>query len=65
MQNKKLRALRAAFPQLETADDSQLLLPAEAAGDVLRFVADSGVRLMKLEKQEPSLESLFMEVTNR
>lgn len=60
-----MAALRTAFPQLAATDAGQLILPAEAASDVLRFVADSGVKLMKLEKQEPSLERLFMEVTNR
>ena len=60
-----MAALRMAFPQLAATDAGQLILPAEAAGDVLRFIADHGIRLTKLEKQEPSLERLFMEVTNR
>lgn len=56
-------ALREAFPQLETTGADQLILPAEAVSDALRFIADRGIRLTKLEKQEPSLERLFMEVT--
>ena len=60
-----MAALRTAFPQLAATDAGQLILPAEAAGDALRFIADHGIRLTKLEKQEPSLERLFMEVTNR
>ena len=60
-----MAALRAAFPQLAATDAGQLILPAEATSDALRFIADHGIRLTKLEKQEPSLESLFMEVTNR
>lgn len=60
-----MAALRTAFPQLAATDAGQLILPAEAASDALRFIADHGIRLTKLEKQEPSLERLFMEVTNR
>lgn len=60
-----MAALRTAFPQLAATDAGQLILPAEAASDALRFIADHGIRLTKLEKQEPSLESLFMEVTNQ
>lgn len=60
-----MAALRTAFPQLAATDAGQLILPADAAGDALRFIADHGIRLTKLEKQEPSLERLFMEVTNR
>lgn len=60
-----LAALMAAFPQTEAAGAGQLLIPEEAVRDVLRFVADRDVRLMRLEKQEPSLESLFMEVTSK
>ena len=60
-----MAALRMAFPQLAATDAGQLLLPAEATSDALRFIADHGIRLTKLEKQEPSLERLFMEVTNR
>lgn len=60
-----MAALQTAFPQLAATDAGQLILPAEAASDALRFIADHGIRLTKLEKQEPSLERLFMEVTNR
>ena len=60
-----MAALRTAFPQLAATDAGQLILPAEAASDALRFIADHGIRLTKLEKQEPSLERLFMEVTNQ
>ena len=36
-----------------------------SASDVLRFVADHGISLVKLERTEPTLEDLFMEVTKK
>jgi ABC-2 type transport system ATP-binding protein len=35
-----------------------------SVSEVLRFVADRNMPLIKLERMEPSLESLFMEVVN-
>lgn len=35
-----------------------------SVSEVLRFVADSNMPLIKIERMEPSLESLFMEVVN-
>ena len=35
-----------------------------SVSEVLRFVADSNMPLIKIERTEPSLESLFMEVVN-
>ncbi len=36
-----------------------------SAPDVLRFVADRHIPLLKMERSEPSLEDLFMEVTEK
>ena len=36
-----------------------------AAADVLRFLADRSIPILKLERAEPTLESLFMEVTRK
>ena len=36
-----------------------------AATDVLRFLADNRIPITKLERLEPTLESLFMEVTKK
>ena len=33
--------------------------------NILRFVADRQILLLKLERKEPTLESLFMEVTRK
>jgi ABC-2 type transport system ATP-binding protein len=32
---------------------------------VLRFVADKRIPILKIERAEPTLESLFMEVTRK
>ena len=36
-----------------------------AATDVLRFLADNRIPITKLERLEPTLETLFMEVTGK
>ena len=33
--------------------------------DILRFIADRHIALLKLERAEPTLESLFMEVVKK
>ena len=35
------------------------------ASEVLRFVANHGITILKLERIEPTLEDLFMEVTEK
>jgi ABC-2 type transport system ATP-binding protein len=35
------------------------------ASEVLRFVAERNISLLKWEREEPSLESLFMEVSQK
>ena len=59
-----LTALVQAFPHLQRAD-AALRLSGDDVNDVMRFLADNSIRLMKLERQEPTLESLFMEVTGK
>ena len=36
-----------------------------APGEVLRFVADHAVPIVKIEREEPTLESLFVEVVEK
>jgi hypothetical protein len=36
-----------------------------AVADVLRFVADQKIPILKIERTEPTLENLFMEVTRK
>ena len=33
--------------------------------DILRFVTDNRIRLLKIEQVEPTLETLFMEVVEK
>ena len=33
--------------------------------DILRFVTDNRIRLLKIERVEPTLETLFMEVVEK
>lgn len=57
-----LTALLRAFPHLQRTD-AALRLSENEVNDVMRFLSDNSIRLMKLERREPTLESLFMEVT--
>ena len=59
-----LQVLLQAFAGLKRMNDASLRfreseLPLQ---DVLRFIADRQIALLKLERAEPSLEALFMEV---
>ena len=55
-----------AFPAMVQTQADQLSFrqSAHKVSDVLRFLADRDIALQKLERMEPTLESLFMEVTN-
>jgi len=56
-----------AFPSLKQIDRNQLTFCESvlSAFDVLRFVSDQHIALLKFERVEPTLESLFMEVTQQ
>ncbi len=56
-----------AFPDMKRVDRSKTVFCESkvSASDVLRFVADHRISLLKLERLEPSLEDLFMEVTEK
>lgn len=56
-----------AFAQMRQAGPNQLsFLESEyAIADVLRFLADHKISILKFERIEPTLESLFMEVTRK
>ena len=60
-------ALRAAFPAMRQTGKNQLAFYEKdcAVFDVLRFVAEQRVALLKIERAEPTLESLFMEVVEK
>lgn len=62
-----LAAIIRAFPSMEKADDNQLVFCEGDASvsDVMRFMANEGISPLRLDRMEPTLESLFMEVTKK
>ena len=61
------QSLLQAFPNLKPIGKNQLAFCAseELFFDLLRFVAEKRITLLKLERKEPTLENLFMEVTQK
>ncbi len=59
-----LRLLQQTFPRLRQIGRNQLsFLESEASvSEILRFLSDRRIPLLKLERMEPTLESLFLEV---
>lgn len=57
--------LQQAFPNLSKTGKNQLTFREHDCSEfeLLRFVADKQISLLKFERKEPTLESLFMEVT--
>lgn len=62
-----MRKLIQAFPAMKQIVGNQLTFYESvlSAFDVLRFVSDQHIALLKFERVEPTLESLFMEVTQQ
>lgn len=62
-----MQTLREAFPQIEERGRGQLsfCMDTHSLYDVLRFVSDRQISLLKVEHAESTLESLFMEVTRK
>ena len=62
-----LSVIKAAFPSMEPINHSQLLFceGEHTVFDVMSLVAERRICLRRLEKTEPTLESLFMEVTKK
>lgn len=56
-----------AFPEAKKIDRNKVTFSEDkhSVSEVLRFVADHRISLLKLERLEPSLEDLFMEVTEK
>ena len=61
------QALLQAFPNLKPIGKNQLAFfeSEELFFDLLRFVAEKRITLLKLERKEPTLETLFMEVAGK
>ena len=59
--------LRNAFPEAKEIDRNKMTFSENkySASEILRFVADHRISLLKVERLEPSLEDLFMEVTEK
>ena len=59
--------LQNAFPEVKKIDRNKVTFSEDkhSASEVLRFVADNCISLLKVERLEPSLEDLFMEVTEK
>ena len=62
-----LPLLLQAFPALEPAGENLLRLRGkeQAVFDVLGFVTERRIPLLKMERTEPTLETLFMEVVGK
>ncbi len=60
-------SLQNAFADMNKLGRSKVTFSEDnySASDVLRFVADHNISLLKMERLEPSLEDLFMEVTGK
>lgn len=58
---------REAFPTMQVISQNQLAFfeGEQTVFDILRFITDGQIALVKFEKTEPTLESLFMEVTQK
>ena len=59
--------LIGSFPNAERVGKCQIRLcdKDHPINDVLRFIADKNIAIVRLERIEPTLESLFMEVTGK
>ena len=62
-----LASILSAFPSMEQTGQDQLLFceGEHTVFDVMSFVAEGRIHLLKLDRVEPTLESLFMEVTKK
>lgn len=61
-----IRLLQAAFPKMHAEASGLRFLERDHAPDeVLRFLADHRISIVRLERVEPTLESLFMEVAEK
>lgn len=62
-----MHALQTVFPDMWQTGRNQLVFSEKdyAPGEVFRFVADHAVPVMKIERVEPTLESLFVEVVEK
>ena len=64
---REVVVLREVFVDMKQTERNQLIFREGESNvfDLIRFVADREIHLLKLERVEPTLESLFMEVTGK
>ncbi|MBP5728050.1 MAG: ABC transporter ATP-binding protein [Clostridia bacterium] len=64
---EEMQVLQAAFPDMLQTGQNQLIFSEKeyAPGEVLRYVADRAIPVVKIERMEPTLESLFVEVVEK
>ncbi len=62
---KDSEALRQAFPFLITTGRNLLLKETDRLPDLLHFIADRRLRIVRIERQEATLSELFMEVVGK
>ena len=60
-------ALQEAFPLMRHTGPNQLVFLEEnnRVFDIMRFAADRQIPLLRIEREEATLESLFMEVVEK
>lgn len=62
-----LQSVRTAFPGVRKMDGNKVRILEDEypVADILRFIAEQGIAFIKMERLEPSLEDLFVEVTEK
>lgn len=62
-----LTVLQDSLCEMRRIDRNKLAFSEDkhSASEVLRFIADNSISILKVERLEPSLEDLFMEVTKK
>ena len=62
-----MKVLQKAFPDMHETGLNQLVFSEgnHTPADVFRFVADRAIPVVKIERVEPTLESLFVEVVEK
>lgn len=60
------RLLLTVFPYLRPEGRNGVLLEkAELLPEILHYIADNKLPLLRMERQEPTIEDLFMEVVGK
>ena len=62
-----IAGLLNAFPEAKKIDKNKAIFSEDkhSASEILRFVSDNRISILKVERLEPSLEDLFVEVTEK